>query len=339
MKYKIWPIYLLYLRQSKMSTSGTATQRFSQRSLSEVLSLRSYTGMTSLRLQSCVHSGNDMTFDTIGAGHNILWFDDPQWDTIQLTNTFGYLKVLHLKEVNYDYIDLLLQLGPIPTLEELVIELAPPTADQCQPNTLPSWYSQGIDTIIPWLVGRNSALTRLTLHGFHAYSLQTPNHDLLGKLLNPTHFHRLTHLSLSGFSPAKKSIFWSLIQLKDGEVGKLPLKRITFFLKYCRPDLARKSIQIYNSEGLAAVYALITNTNLRRPLRCDIVLDSRGGDHVAINSISNRGSSWAVNEPTCGGGKPMEFDHRQLDFMTWDEGDISPLHPQLDSPSWSKVIP
>lgn len=275
----------------------------------------------------------DATFDLVS-------LDKPESPAFQCTNDLSSLDSLFLRGVNYDYISLLRKLGPLPNLEALVIDLAVPTVDQCpigQPRRLPSWYSQGIDTVVRWLVGKRSSLTNLTLHGFYAYAMQVGSeHDLLGRLSDPIYFPCLSHVNLSGFSPAKDSRFWSLIQRTDGENEKLPLKRITFYIKHCRQDLTDHDLSQYVLQGGAAFrpFTKRNTSGLKRSVQCDILFDSNV--YTGQNLIPNfSGYTCIVNEPKFR-GVTMQFEHRQ-GGLSWSEYDLAPLQPKLDSPGWLPV--
>lgn len=211
---------------------------------------------------------------------------------------FSELKSLHLAKINYNYIPIFQRMGPIPTLEELTVELATPSRElypmqQSPPyhhptNTtqiIPFWYSHQIAQGIHALVGEGSNVKSITLQGFHAYK-STPldssengsDYDLLAHLLDPTYFPHLEHLHLSGFSPSSTSAFWSTIQLNEAEgvtQRKLPIRSLTFAMKTCREDLVPSTLHADTIDGVEAVSKLFRapSSYFNRPLRASIHLE------------------------------------------------------------------
>jgi len=224
----------------------------------------------------------------------------------------------------------------MPSLCHLVIELAVPTRDMCpigQPSSLPSWYSQGVESIVHWLVGRDSLLLTLTLHGFNAYT----RHDLLDKLVDPVYFPELFGLNLSGFSPAYGSDFWTRIQLggEDTQPEKLRLTDITFYIKHCREDFASEDLSGYVLQGRAAFWPFITGfMNYGREIQCDVLFDtSVFRNWQTLPNVPNfRGCTWLINscENPRFGGLPQEFCYYR--DLRWHVENLTFFQPEFDAP-------
>jgi len=195
-----------------------------------------------------------------------------------------------------NYIPIFEKMGPIPSLEELTLDLGTPSTElyplypvfKIQQGSesssrsmnrhtaeIPFWYSIGIAQAIHALVGKNSNIRSLTLTGFHAY--KSPNisdvsdnigsgrseYDLLAHLLDPVYFPRLEHLHLAGFSPSSSSAFWSTIRLNEDGLEspiaerKLPLRSLAFTMKVCRGDLLPTTLHADILDGVGAISKLL----------------------------------------------------------------------------------
>ena len=257
------------------------------------------------------------------------------------------IQALYILSANYDWTELVLAIGTLPSLKKVTVTLAPPTVDTCylgQTNMLPSWFSHGIPEAIHSLVGHFSQLTDLTLLGFHAFSEQA-RHDVLGDLSSPVYVPRLSRLVLSGFAASDISDLWlDRIQTVD-VVGlhprKVPLTEITLILKPCRPDLSIiwPDFDEMNGSSLSVGARWARKKGkIMRKIRIDIVYDiatyrlkQLGNNNFGYTCLVN---PFGLSLTSSGELKALVFNHTEPPQCGSDN---LPFVPPLTHPGWVSI--
>jgi len=314
--------------------------------LDQILNLAFCPGITTIKLDGKANTkqrhGVEITLEE-GSPSPYPGYKQPG----KTSSKFSSLKTLVLYNVDFDFPSFLITMGPLPALEVLDIELAPPCPIKYPSSGIPDvpyWYSHGVAEAVEGVVGKHSSVRHLRLVGFNCYKTQSNECDYLAQLLNPEYLPNISEVFVSGFTPPApgKSAFWPKFQVEGSgnQAGMLPIKNLTFIMKHFRDDVAfpvdYEDINTALEIGRVLHEHAARNIAFTRHFRIDISFDPKY--HAAKFEEGNLGRNYGgisfavVFLPGLNGhprswGTPLWCYHKKPGY----------LPPLVDGEGWEKI--